>query len=47
VLLLAFGSLGHAQQMRSLQLFRAEVMPALQGMNSDPATAAAPSAAAF
>jgi alkanesulfonate monooxygenase SsuD/methylene tetrahydromethanopterin reductase-like flavin-dependent oxidoreductase (luciferase family) len=30
VLQLAFGSLGHANEMRSLQLFASEVMPALQ-----------------
>jgi len=30
VLQLAFGSLTHAQEMRSLELFRAEVMPALE-----------------
>jgi alkanesulfonate monooxygenase SsuD/methylene tetrahydromethanopterin reductase-like flavin-dependent oxidoreductase (luciferase family) len=30
VLQLAFGSLGHAREMRSLELFRAEVMPALE-----------------
>ena len=48
VLLIAFGSLTHAQQMRSLELFRAEVMPKLKGLNSDPAAAAAamPGAAA-
>src|SRR5262249_1358491 len=33
VLLLAFGSLTHAQQMRSLELFRTEVMPKLKGLN--------------
>ncbi len=31
VLKLAFGSFTHAQEMRSLELFRREVMPALQG----------------
>lgn len=30
VLQLAFGSLGHANEMRSLELFAEEVMPALQ-----------------
>jgi alkanesulfonate monooxygenase SsuD/methylene tetrahydromethanopterin reductase-like flavin-dependent oxidoreductase (luciferase family) len=33
VLLLAFGSLTHAQQMRSLDLFRTEVMPELAALN--------------
>ena len=48
VLLLAFGSLTHAQQMRSLQLFRIEVMPKLAGLNSDapPRAAVMPGAAA-
>ena len=40
VLLLAFGSLTHEQQMRSLQLFQSEIMPALKGLNADPAPAA-------
>jgi alkanesulfonate monooxygenase SsuD/methylene tetrahydromethanopterin reductase-like flavin-dependent oxidoreductase (luciferase family) len=35
VLLLAFGSLSHAQQMRSLELFRAQVMPRLAGLNNE------------
>jgi alkanesulfonate monooxygenase SsuD/methylene tetrahydromethanopterin reductase-like flavin-dependent oxidoreductase (luciferase family) len=35
VLLLAFGSLSHAQEMRSLDLFRSEVMPELAPMNED------------
>ena len=35
VLLLAFGSLTHAQEMRSLALFRDEVMPKLATMNED------------
>ena len=35
VLLLAFGYLTHQQQMRSLQLFRREVMPLLGPMNDD------------
>ena len=46
VLLLAFGSLTHAQQMHSLTLFRSEVMPALERMNSDSTPAARPGAAA-
>lgn len=33
VLLLAFGSLTHAQEMHSLGLFRSEVMPRLAGLN--------------
>lgn len=33
VLLLAFGTLTHKEQMRSLELFRAEVMPKLANMN--------------
>jgi alkanesulfonate monooxygenase SsuD/methylene tetrahydromethanopterin reductase-like flavin-dependent oxidoreductase (luciferase family) len=33
VLMLAFGSLTHAQEMRSLDLFRREVMPRLVGFN--------------
>jgi alkanesulfonate monooxygenase SsuD/methylene tetrahydromethanopterin reductase-like flavin-dependent oxidoreductase (luciferase family) len=33
VLLLAFGSLTHAQEMHSLKLFQAEVMPKLAGLN--------------
>jgi alkanesulfonate monooxygenase SsuD/methylene tetrahydromethanopterin reductase-like flavin-dependent oxidoreductase (luciferase family) len=42
VLLLAFGSLTHQQQMRSLELFRSEVMPQLAGLNEEtPAAAAA------
>ena len=46
VLLLAFGSLTHAQQMRSLELFRTEIMPQLAGLNSDPARSLMPGAAA-
>ncbi|MEX2034437.1 MAG: LLM class flavin-dependent oxidoreductase [Xanthobacteraceae bacterium] len=46
VLLLAFGSLTHEQQMHSLQLFQSEIMPALRYLNTDPAPAAWPSAAA-
>jgi alkanesulfonate monooxygenase SsuD/methylene tetrahydromethanopterin reductase-like flavin-dependent oxidoreductase (luciferase family) len=41
VLMLAFGSLTHAQEMRSLALFRSEVMPRLAGLNEEPALAAA------
>ena len=41
VLLLAFGSLSHAQQMRSLELFRAQVMPRLRDLNVDPLSAPA------
>lgn len=41
VLLLAFGSLTHQQQMRSLELFRTEVMPKLVGLNAEPFPAAA------
>ena len=37
VLLLAFGSLTHVQQMRSLELFRTEIMPSLRGLNDDAA----------
>jgi alkanesulfonate monooxygenase SsuD/methylene tetrahydromethanopterin reductase-like flavin-dependent oxidoreductase (luciferase family) len=36
VLLLAFGSLTHRQHMRSLELFAAEVMPKLTGLNAAP-----------
>jgi alkanesulfonate monooxygenase SsuD/methylene tetrahydromethanopterin reductase-like flavin-dependent oxidoreductase (luciferase family) len=39
VLLLAFGSLSHAQQMRSLELFRAQVMPRLKELDADPSSA--------
>jgi alkanesulfonate monooxygenase SsuD/methylene tetrahydromethanopterin reductase-like flavin-dependent oxidoreductase (luciferase family) len=41
VLQLAFGSLTHAQEMRSLRLFQAEVMPALQPIAAPHRTAAA------
>jgi alkanesulfonate monooxygenase SsuD/methylene tetrahydromethanopterin reductase-like flavin-dependent oxidoreductase (luciferase family) len=41
VLLLAFGSLTHAQEMRSLSLFTGEVMPALAAMNREEAPQAA------
>jgi hypothetical protein len=41
VLLLAFGSLSHAQQMRSLELFRSQVMPRLRDLNVDPLSAPA------
>ena len=37
VLMLAFGSLTHAQEMHSLDLFRREVMPRLAGLNDEPA----------
>jgi alkanesulfonate monooxygenase SsuD/methylene tetrahydromethanopterin reductase-like flavin-dependent oxidoreductase (luciferase family) len=40
VLMLAFGSLNHEQEMRSLALFRREVMPRLVGLNEDAALAA-------
>jgi alkanesulfonate monooxygenase SsuD/methylene tetrahydromethanopterin reductase-like flavin-dependent oxidoreductase (luciferase family) len=40
VMLLAFGLLTHAQQMRSLELFRSEVMPKLKDLNSEPAAMA-------
>jgi alkanesulfonate monooxygenase SsuD/methylene tetrahydromethanopterin reductase-like flavin-dependent oxidoreductase (luciferase family) len=46
VLLLAFGSLSHAEQMRSLQLFRTEVMPKLKGLNEGPVPQALAGAAA-
>jgi alkanesulfonate monooxygenase SsuD/methylene tetrahydromethanopterin reductase-like flavin-dependent oxidoreductase (luciferase family) len=46
VLLLAFGSLTHAQEMRSLSLFTREVMPALAAMNREEAPQAAALAAA-
>jgi alkanesulfonate monooxygenase SsuD/methylene tetrahydromethanopterin reductase-like flavin-dependent oxidoreductase (luciferase family) len=35
VLLLAFGSLTHEQQMRSLKLFQSDIMPKLVGVNTD------------
>jgi alkanesulfonate monooxygenase SsuD/methylene tetrahydromethanopterin reductase-like flavin-dependent oxidoreductase (luciferase family) len=41
VLMLAFGSLTHAQEMHSLDLFRREVMPRLAGLNAAPAAMAA------
>ena len=41
VLMLAFGTLTHAQEMRSLALFKSEVMPKLAGLNEEPALAAA------
>jgi alkanesulfonate monooxygenase SsuD/methylene tetrahydromethanopterin reductase-like flavin-dependent oxidoreductase (luciferase family) len=40
VLMLAFGSLTHAQEMRSLQLFEREVMPRLAVLNRDDAVVA-------
>jgi alkanesulfonate monooxygenase SsuD/methylene tetrahydromethanopterin reductase-like flavin-dependent oxidoreductase (luciferase family) len=39
VLMLAFGSLTHAQEMQSLHLFRAEVMPALDDIRAPAMTA--------
>ncbi|MPZ59637.1 MAG: LLM class flavin-dependent oxidoreductase [Rhizobiales bacterium] len=41
VLMLAFGTLTHAQEMQSLDLFRREVMPRLAGLNDEPAAMAA------
>jgi hypothetical protein len=44
VLLLAFGSLTHAQEMHSLDLFARDIMPALATLNDEqvqPATALA------
>ena len=41
VLMLAFGTLTHAQEMHSLALFRREVMPRLAGLNEDAAAMAA------
>ena len=46
ILLLAFGSLTHKQQMRSLQLFATEIMPTLKVMNTESAPAMRPGAAA-
>jgi alkanesulfonate monooxygenase SsuD/methylene tetrahydromethanopterin reductase-like flavin-dependent oxidoreductase (luciferase family) len=46
VLLLAFGSLTHAEQLRSLALFRSEIMPRLKGLNTETRPAVAPGAAA-
>jgi alkanesulfonate monooxygenase SsuD/methylene tetrahydromethanopterin reductase-like flavin-dependent oxidoreductase (luciferase family) len=40
VLMLAFGSLTHAQEMRSLELFKREIMPKLAAMNYEEASAA-------
>jgi hypothetical protein len=40
VLMLAFGSLTHAQEMRSLQLFEREVMPQLAALNNEDAALA-------
>jgi alkanesulfonate monooxygenase SsuD/methylene tetrahydromethanopterin reductase-like flavin-dependent oxidoreductase (luciferase family) len=40
VLMLAFGTLTHAQEMHSLDLFRREVMPRLAGLNKEAALAA-------
>ena len=41
VLMLAFGSLSHAQEMRSLELFQREVMPRLRGLNEQAGAMAA------
>ena len=41
VLMLAFGTLTHAQEMHSLDLFRREVMPRLAGLNDETAAMAA------
>jgi alkanesulfonate monooxygenase SsuD/methylene tetrahydromethanopterin reductase-like flavin-dependent oxidoreductase (luciferase family) len=41
VLMLAFGTLTHAQEMHSLDLFQREVMPRLAGLNDEPAAMAA------
>jgi alkanesulfonate monooxygenase SsuD/methylene tetrahydromethanopterin reductase-like flavin-dependent oxidoreductase (luciferase family) len=41
VLMLAFGTLTHAQEMHSLDLFKREVMPRLAGLNEDAAAMAA------
>jgi alkanesulfonate monooxygenase SsuD/methylene tetrahydromethanopterin reductase-like flavin-dependent oxidoreductase (luciferase family) len=41
VLMMAFGSLTHAQEMHSLELFRTEVMPRLAGLNNDAGAMAA------
>jgi alkanesulfonate monooxygenase SsuD/methylene tetrahydromethanopterin reductase-like flavin-dependent oxidoreductase (luciferase family) len=40
VLMLAFGSLTHAQEMRSLELFTGEIMPKLAAMNYEEASPA-------
>jgi hypothetical protein len=40
VLMLAFGSLTHAQEMRSLELFTSEIMPKLAAMNYEEASPA-------
>jgi hypothetical protein len=40
VLMLAFGSLTHAQEMRSLELFKSEIMPKLAAMNDEEASPA-------
>src|SRR5262249_61632335 len=40
VLMLAFGSLTHAQEMRSLELFKREIMPKLAAMNFEEASPA-------
>jgi hypothetical protein len=46
VLLLAFGSLTHAQEMHSLELFASEIMPKLAAMNEEEEAQSAPAAAA-
>jgi alkanesulfonate monooxygenase SsuD/methylene tetrahydromethanopterin reductase-like flavin-dependent oxidoreductase (luciferase family) len=46
VLLLAFGSLTHAQEMHSLALFKSEIMPKLAAMNDDEAQPASALASA-
>jgi alkanesulfonate monooxygenase SsuD/methylene tetrahydromethanopterin reductase-like flavin-dependent oxidoreductase (luciferase family) len=40
VLMLAFGSLTHAQEMHSLELFKSEIMPKLAAMNYEEASPA-------
>jgi len=40
VLMLAFGSLTHVQEMRSLELFKSEIMPKLAMMNDEEALSA-------
>src|SRR5262249_40713994 len=45
VLMLAFGLLTHAQEMRSLALFKSEIMPRLAAMNYDEEASAAPALA--
>jgi hypothetical protein len=38
--MLAFGSLTHAQEMHSLELFKSEIMPKLAAMNDEEASPA-------